>query len=656
MDRIKFYSKTDLLCGDQLQKAEKIIESFDNNKDYNIVELLEFYNISKYIDNKVFLKKWDDNKIKNLQGIVNNMKRKIHLFFNISLNDNNFEVLLNEIPNEYEEDFFEIMEQHILNINVANNTFKKAIEGENIFLKNILKYKKIVKKYSLEIKETMIKRFNQSARILIEKYYLENDNIDTINIPDTLNLQDIEQIFINYINSENADSRYVELLSRDNKNGIVLNDKTKLLARKKGEELKEKILNNGIKFEIGYLVALDNEMSEYEGKKEEYKNGKFTCMYSKKWIESNLDFATLLNNFIYLFEYTDKEARIQLVNISKDIETFERITKLNARNSYNPNSTFGSKRYISLLQFKLYYEYLKSIGIRIEEIIEWFFKEYLVSEFNIKNYDTSMPSENSNYFEKCKSILPEFDHILKEYKFLVEDGNIDPELVSISSTHMFFKNIPSLINTKYLYLTDKEDNLLTLYYLFSNQCMLTYLPRFNEKYRNFCDVIARTKVRYDEYHEYERKILDWLINKKIIIVDKEGYIQIQNLNRIIIYKELNEKEVICYWKSSKEKRQELDIMINEGLLDVGNSLFSKNEQDYFNYYLNKSEFVDGYDIRNSNLHGTQVGDNKSDIHYTNYLQIMILLILIIIKINDELCLYNSPRYKKESEENEQIQS
>ena len=89
-------------------------------------------------------------------------------------------------------------------------------------------------------------------------------------------------------------------------------------------------------------------------------------------------------------------------------------------------------------------------------------------------------------------------------------------------------------------------------------------------------------------------------------------------------------------------------MIEGGFLYINDSLFSKNEQDYFNYYLNKSEFVDGYDIRNANLHGTQEGDRKSNVHYTNYLQIMILLVLIVIKINDELCLYNSKFYNVES--------
>lgn len=57
------------------------------------------------------------------------------------------------------------------------------------------------------------------------------------------------------------------------------------------------------------------------------------------------------------------------------------------------------------------------------------------------------------------------------------------------------------------------------------------------------------------------------------------------------------------------------------------------------------ELIVGYDIRNSNLHGSQVGDIKSDVHYLRYIQILLLLILIVIKINDDICLYNSTLYK-----------
>lgn len=645
-DRVKFFSVTDWGSGFQIEKAEIVLKNFDDKKEYNVIDLIEFYNITQYIDNKMYLKKWNNDDIEKIKKITNNMKKKIHIFFNSKLSNDNFEFILEQVSNEYMDDFFEIINQHIQSINISNNIFKKAIKEKDIFLLYILTQKQLVNKYSNEIKDIMIEKYMESARIIIEKYYLERNSEKDIYIPKTLTMQDIEEILINYINNEQVHSRYVELLSKDNKNGIALSDKTKLLAKKKSEKLKEEIFKNGIKFEIGYLVTLDNEMSEFETKKEEYKNGEFKCMYSKKWLENNLDYPTLLNNFIYLFNYTDIYSRIQLVNFSKQAETFESIMRLNAKNSYNPNSIFNSKRYLSLLQFKLYYEYLKNKGIRMEEIIEWFFNKYLVEEFNIKNYSISMPSEKSNYFEKCKSLLPEFDHILKEYKLFVEEGSIDQELVTMSSGQMFFRNIPSLINNKYVYLSNNNDNQLILYYLFSDQCMLIYLQRFTERYRSFCEVIVKEKVKYEEYNDYNKKILDWLIDKQIIFIDKGGYIQIKNINRVTIYKELNDKEVICYWRNSGEKRKEIDKMLDEGLLEVGNSLFSRNEQDYFDYYLNKSKFVDGYDIRNSNLHGTQEGDNKSDIHYSNYLQIMILLVLIIIKINDELCLYNSENYDK----------
>lgn len=52
-----------------------------------------------------------------------------------------------------------------------------------------------------------------------------------------------------------------------------------------------------------------------------------------------------------------------------------------------------------------------------------------------------------------------------------------------------------------------------------------------------------------------------------------------------------------------------------------------------------------YNIRNLNLHGSQVVDRKSDIDYSIYIQILLLLILIVIKINDNIGLYNSTLYK-----------
>lgn len=60
------------------------------------------------------------------------------------------------------------------------------------------------------------------------------------------------------------------------------------------------------------------------------------------------------------------------------------------------------------------------------------------------------------------------------------------------------------------------------------------------------------------------------------------------------------------------------------------------ESDYLNYILN-NKYSNSLFLRNMYLHGTQLVDNEV-LHKSNYMIILRLFILVIIKINDELCL------------------
>ena len=151
---------------------------------------------------------------------------------------------------------------------------------------------------------------------------------------------------------------------------------------------------------------------------------------------------------------------------------------------------------------------------------------------------------------------------------------------------------------------------------------------------------SESNIKYDDYHSYEQKMLDWLIENDFIYLDDKNYIKTKNRILIDIYADLYFNEVINYWHYSKELRIIVDDLVKSDKLYKESSLFSKPEQDYFNYYLNMSEFIDGNDIRNSNLHGTQEGDRNSDIHKGKYMRILQLLVLIILKINDDICLYD----------------
>lgn len=639
MDRIKYYSPSDWAGVYNLEKAEQIILNFDNDKEYDINDILEFFNIYKYFDNKVYLTKWDDDYIQKLKDIVKQMKVKVYKYFNTKINEDNIISVYETVNIHYKNKFFELFSNCIEAMNISNEKMAELLQCEKIRIRDVLEYKTLVIKYDDIIKEYLMNNNNESVELLIGKYYIDEESYDKLNFPSRLTLADKEKMILKYIEYEFANLNFIRIIAKiqSNKDSIVVDDKTKLKAQKRREEIENNLFKNTnttIEFGIGVVINDNQEEASLITSKGNDTN----YSYSGKWIKENNDYPTLLNNFIYLFNYVDPYFRIDLINKKCYSGIFERINYKVVR-SYNPNQTFNNRAMVANMQIAAYYNYLNKNNIRLEDIIEWFFKEYLKSEFDIDNYIISMPSANSNYFEKCKSLLPEFDLILKEYKYYCEDGIIDQELVNISSTQMFFKDIPSLNDKKYIYANKIDDTLLIQYYFFSDQCLLNYNPITNKSYGCFYELLRNIEMKYSDYNIHEQKMIDWLVDKELLAVDN-NYIKLKNKPLINIYADLYFNEVINYWRYPKQLRNIVDSLIERGILYSENTLFSKPEQDYFNYYLNMSEFIDGFDIRNSNLHGSQSGDRNSEIHSSRYMIILQLLILIVIKINDDLCIYD----------------
>ncbi|MDO5003431.1 MAG: hypothetical protein Q4E39_04300 [bacterium] len=618
MDRIKYYSPSDWSGGYNLEKAEQVILNFDNDKEYDINDILEFFNIYKYFDNKVYLTKWDDDYIQKLKDIVKQMKVKAYKYFNTKINEDNIISVYETVDIHYKNEFFELFSNCIEAMNISNEKMAELLQCEKIRIRDVLEYKTLVIKYDDIIKEYLMNNNNESVELLIGKYYIDEESYDKLNFPSSLTLADKEKMILKYIEYEFANLNFIRIIAKiqSNKDSIVVDDKTKLKAQKRREEIENNLFKNTnttIEFGIGVVINDNQEEASLITSKGNDTN----YSYSGKWIKESNDYPTLLNNFIYLFNYVDPYFRIDLINKKCYSGIFERINYKVVR-SYNPNQTFNNRAMVANMQIAAYYNYLNKNNIRLEDIIEWFFKEYLKSEFDIDNYIISMPSANSNYFEKCKSLLPEFDLILKEYKYYCEDGIIDQELVNISSTQMFFKDIPSLNDKKYIYANKIDDTLLIQYYFFSDQCLLNYNPITNKSYGCFYELLRNIEMKYSDYNIHEQKMIDWLVDKELLAVDN-NYIKLKNKPLINIYADLYFNEVINYWRYPKQLRNIVDSLIENGILYSENTLFSKPEQDYFNYYLNMSEFIDGFDIRNSNLHGSQSGDRNSEIHSSRYM-------------------------------------
>ena len=149
-----------------------------------------------------------------------------------------------------------------------------------------------------------------------------------------------------------------------------------------------------------------------------------------------------------------------------------------------------------------------------------------------------------------------------------------------------------------------------------------------------------------DYHEEVHSRLKWLEERGTILIGKDGVISF-NVPRVLLLQDLYDHEVL---RTSMWNKNLLDQLVSSGDLRYGSGLFSEPEQKYFNYMLNKSEFSNGLDLRNRYIHGSNTLDERQQ--KMDYITIMKLMIIIIIKINEEFCHTKPIAPISESEEQE----
>lgn len=631
--RVKYYSTNDLSAGFYLKRIEDIICNFVvEKKRVDINEIIELYNIQKFFHNRIYSIHWTKQQLNDYSEIVSDFSKVIGKFFS-GINIDTIESMFDTIYYDYRNDFWKLIEKYKVYDKISVEQFRKIILNKHFILNDVLKCKNIVKKFSGEIITYMEK--NPFCAEIILSYYLEKHdrNIESLYFPVELSNEKKTLILDKYIASNSSNINYLKLIFESNStNNLRLPDRLKLKAKRKYDEEIEALFKEGTGFEYGAKVSFSNKIDE-EFKFETDDNRILSVLYSAKWIKENLDYPTLLNNFIYLFGYTDLQFRSLHVSRESQMSIIEKDLGIKGRKEYPTGIAFQQIQMLAQLQMIGYCNELEKYNIFLEDIIEWFFCNYLEEEFNVKGFCFNKSSHTVSYLEKCRNIAAEFDNILKRFKIYCEDGEIDDELLHISTEHIFIKDIPSMLSNKYIYPCGNDYQTISNL-LFSDQSIIHYLPKLSNNYNSFYCLLEKENVYYDMFEDYQIPSIDWLIDHNIIKIDNKKRIM-PYWEKIKILNELYQHDVVCF--SYMKKYQSIIMELNKmGLVQFSSSLFSRPEQDYYNYLFNKSEFDNGLDIRNSYTHGTQrVDENQNKQDYFIFLRIMIL---IVIKINEEFCL------------------
>lgn len=643
--RVKFYGPKDMAAGFMLAGALEVLKRLSKDNKYeSINDIVELFNIQKFIEAKFFLDSFtDEDKAyfsnNNLQ-LIKSLIGKYFSKFDGSL-------LLSfkgSIEHEYIRDIIELINVYKVYTRISGDIFVKFVTENHIPLSCILSYPNIVDEYDKELRELMLGD-PRSVGILINKYNKSKQKA-IIYLPQSLTLADKESIVIKYIESEYVHPDLLQIIENLRINpDFQISDETRLLAKERREREINKLFGNDsiscIKTEISAMISEDQEEPVVMFNSID----KISISVSGKWIKGNLDYATILNNFIYIYKLVDSELRISHISKINQMGVIERaLIDSEIKDHYVKGSQFDLNNHYSLVAVVSYCEYLSNeCNIKIENVLQWFFDNYLVEEFGVEQFIVQMPSSGSTFLEKCRTLCCEMESILKQYKVWVNYGKIMHDLLQMSPAPVEFSSIPSIMPEKYLYGNEENDEYqMASIGLFSDQTMLNYLPHrnINEKYKCLFDLIRHEDISMSDYKQFQQQSLQSLINLHVIKQDEFGNLKIANCYEAAILFDIYNNGFACsaFWKNLGFGTA-IQNLKERGWIYSESSLLSKQESDYFDFYLNKAKFTNGYNLRNNYLHGTQQKQGTdSDLHKVNYYRLLILVVLIVIKINEEMSL------------------
>lgn len=642
LNKVVFYSSEDMAAGHQLQKGEHVLRSDIKSNYTDINDVFELYNIKKYIDSELYLKSWTTDDITNFKQKAIQYGKAVGRFF-ATINDSNVVSEYEKTYRNYVHSFWELVNNQSLFKRISKNNFNKLLSNDPHLIREILIHKGIVEHYDTEIKNFLL-TYSQSAEILLSIYEVKEDFKKNQKIlPKSLTVEEKESILSIYLDSAHVNYNYIELIQNArNRKDFKVSDKTRLKAKRLHKSETEKFFegNNGMRY--GVSVSFPEKASKIKDINIDV-NSIINYSYNLDFIKQNREPYSLFQNFILLFEYLDIQGRINLVSKKNKMDVFERIVGVHSRNEYIGGSEFTLLEMTSQIQLAGYIKVLSNLEISLEKILHEVFTSSFQEKYEFANNARfSVPSAIS-YIEKVRLLAPEFESVLKQFKLFVEEGTIDFELLQISSNPTSIADIPSLIENKYIYFNeDNQESVACANLFFSDQSLLAYVEPFKEKhYNTFFDLLANEEVKYSSYEEHQKPRIDYLIDKGFITLDINDFIEVTNKPRVIILRDLYFNEVASFYRYSFELRHEAKQMENEKVIYFENSLFSLPEQAYFNYFLNKSEFTNGLDLRNSYLHGTQATPDEIQKHEYAYFSYLKLLILTFLKIEDDLIIYKA---------------
>jgi hypothetical protein len=631
--RVRFYGPHDLAAGLLVPRAAEIAEQFDAASPLTSAgDAIELHNVQQYLEHGFAPASYGENDRAGLRERAPQINSAVAHFFS-TVNNANFAAIVADLPYGYHSDLLDLLGRYKAFDRCAAAIVLPALGEAGVHLSELLSSKKLVQAYDEELRQTLCAS-PRGAEIVIQHYFQRDTRVQTY-LPHSLESSDAQKLLEGYIDSTDPNLNYVKLVATAKENRQAgVDAKLKLRAKRRADELNSAIFqgNPGIKTGCEIIVSDDQdaasllEIDGSDGMVERYT-------YSRRWLEETQDHPSILNNFMHLFEFVDRQVILNLPSYPAQLGVFERFMGTTGKTEYKTGVVFRATDASSLLQTHMYNSFLAFREVQLEEVIAWFFDEYLVEEFAALNFKFSPCGAGTSHLQKVRHLFAEMESVVNQFTLYVENNEVDLDLLAMGSDQVRYKEIPSLLPGKYAYPNDSEEIRTVLHLLFSDQSHLGYISE-DLKESTAAALLINQHVGYDDFNEYQKEGIDHLIGLGIL-QNTGTRIRLANAHQFRILYALFNVQAANYYHLPAEGRTQADAMVARGWLVRRSSLLTEAEAEYFNYFLNAVDFSNGPQLRNKYLHGAQAGADDENAHFKTYLIALRLLVALVIKINDD---------------------
>ncbi|MCC2315612.1 hypothetical protein [Cellulomonas xiejunii] len=631
--RVVFYGVGDLAAGLHAARVAGIVTQFDPaDAPTDITDVLELHHAQLYLEHGILPRNFTVQQVREAQAQAPHLRGAIARFFS-TIDHSNVATVVVGVGREYHQALLDLLGRSKAFERCDAARMLGALRSTGVSLGAMLASKRLVQAYDAAVRAEL-RADVKNAEYVVSKYLYEGGRED-IYLPPSFTPADARTLMDHYVEGADANPNHVSLIESAPVSIVSgIDAKLKLKAKRRRKEMNEEFFKANAGMRTGVELSISPSQSEPVRVDAEEMVMKVTI--SARWLEETTDYPSILNNVQHLFEFVDSECLLTLPAYPAGLGVMERLLGMKGKTDYHTGISFRIADTKSLLEVRMLRGFLKSKGIDLEQVLSWFFGEYLAQEFGAENFSFAPTGDGTTYLQKVRHLFAEMESVANQFALYVQDGELDRELLAMTANQVRYRLLPTLVEGKYLYATDEDEINNVLHLLFSDQSRLNYINADLSE-DSAAHLLIRHKVAYADFEEYQKGPLDYLLSLGLLR-DDGARVQIADAEQYLILRSLSYTGAASYYRLSPAGRAVADAMVSRGWAVRRSTLLSEPEAKYFNYFLNNVDFSNGPQLRNKYAHGSQPDSGGEDAYYRDYLIALRLILALVIKINDDFCL------------------